>query len=200
MAQRRCAPGTGGDQRVGACSRYDIDSSLIEIEINESSLIEDTQLAQRNLDSLAAAGIMMALDDFGTGFSGLSRLKQFPINTVKIDRSFIRDFRNDTNDPLREQTPGGTGRRRLCRDSESSGRDSAVPCERRPGRVVWRSARIPTDPYVYRGQLCVEVKQIIPNVFLNRVASHSAAVLAPLNVSRFVAVSDRDYQVIRDLY
>lgn len=83
-----------------ALAAHGITPDLIEIELTESSLIEDTELAQRNLDSLAAAGIRMALDDFGTGFSGLSRLKQFPINTVKIDRSFIRDIRNDTNDAV----------------------------------------------------------------------------------------------------
>lgn len=85
---------------MSALAEHGIEPELIEIEITESCLIEDTQLAQRNLDSLAAAGIRMALDDFGTGFSGLSRLKQFPINTVKIDRSFIRDIRNDTNDAV----------------------------------------------------------------------------------------------------
>ncbi|WP_229491509.1 bifunctional diguanylate cyclase/phosphodiesterase [Massilia sp. HP4] len=85
---------------IGALAQHGIAPGLIEIEITESSLIEDAELAQRNLDGLAAAGIRMALDDFGTGFSGLSRLKQFPINTVKIDRSFIRDIRNDTNDAV----------------------------------------------------------------------------------------------------
>ena len=93
------------DEQLGAdfdaaLARHRIGPELIEIEITESSLIEDTELAQRNLDRLAATGIRMALDDFGTGFSGLSRLKQFPIHTVKIDRSFIRDIRNDTNDAV----------------------------------------------------------------------------------------------------
>ena len=84
----------------GALDRHGIAPELIEIEITESSLIEDADTAQRNLDALAAAGIRMALDDFGTGFSGLSRLKQFPIHAVKIDRSFIKDIRNDTNDAV----------------------------------------------------------------------------------------------------
>lgn len=85
---------------IGTLARHGIDASLIEIEITESSLIEDAEVAQRNLDGLADAGIRLALDDFGTGFSGLSRLKQLPIHTVKIDRSFIRDIRNDTNDAV----------------------------------------------------------------------------------------------------
>ncbi|WP_370662091.1 putative bifunctional diguanylate cyclase/phosphodiesterase [Massilia oculi] len=85
---------------LGALALHGIAPGLIEIELTESSLIEDAELAQRNLEALAGAGIRMALDDFGTGFSGLSRLKQFPIHTVKIDRSFIRDIRNDTNDAV----------------------------------------------------------------------------------------------------
>jgi len=88
------------DDFTGALARCGVAPGLIEIELTESSLIEDAELAQRNLDALAGAGIRMALDDFGTGFSGLSRLKQFPIHTVKIDRSFIRDIRNDTNDAV----------------------------------------------------------------------------------------------------
>jgi diguanylate cyclase len=85
---------------TAALARHGIPPELVEIEITESSLIEDTALAQRNLDRLARAGIRMALDDFGTGFSGLSQLMQFPIHAVKIDRSFIRDIRNDTNDAV----------------------------------------------------------------------------------------------------
>jgi len=85
---------------MAALERHGVAPQWVEIEITESSLIEDTQLAQSNLDYLAKAGIKIALDDYGTGFSGLSRLKELPINAVKIDRSFIRDIRNDTNDAL----------------------------------------------------------------------------------------------------
>lgn len=85
---------------MAALERHGVAPALIEIEITESSLIEDTQRAQRNLESLAAIGIKIALDDYGTGFSGLSMLKQLPINAVKVDRSFIRDIRNDTNDAV----------------------------------------------------------------------------------------------------
>ncbi|MCD2515624.1 EAL domain-containing protein [Massilia sp. G4R7] len=85
---------------IATLLEHGIEAALIEIEITESSLIEDTPVAQRNLDELARAGIRLALDDFGTGFSGLSRLKQLPISTVKIDRSFIGDIRNDTNDAV----------------------------------------------------------------------------------------------------
>ncbi|MRX06670.1 EAL domain-containing protein [Pseudoduganella sp. FT25W] len=85
---------------IASLVRHDVNPAWIEIEITESSLIEDTQLARRNLESLAAIGIKIALDDYGTGFSGLSMLKQLPINAVKVDRSFIRDIRNDTDDAV----------------------------------------------------------------------------------------------------
>jgi EAL domain-containing protein (putative c-di-GMP-specific phosphodiesterase class I) len=85
---------------IASLARHAVSPGWIEIEITETSLIEDTQLARRNLESLAGMGIKIALDDYGTGFSGLSMLKQLPINAVKVDRSFIRDIRNDTDDAV----------------------------------------------------------------------------------------------------
>ncbi len=67
-------------------------------------------------------------------------------------------------------------------------------------RVIWRSDAIPTDPFVFRGQLCEGVKDRIRDAFLNRGGPQSAAVLERLNVARFVPVSDRDYQIVREIY
>lgn len=67
-------------------------------------------------------------------------------------------------------------------------------------RVVWRSGPIPTDPFVFRGQLCGELQEKIRAAFFNHSGGQSADVLDKLNVARFVPVSDRDYQIVRELY
>ncbi len=65
---------------------------LLEIEIHESSLIHNIEKTLRILKALKAMGVKIAIDDFGTGYSSLSTLQQFPLDTIKIDRSFIRDL------------------------------------------------------------------------------------------------------------
>lgn len=67
-------------------------------------------------------------------------------------------------------------------------------------RVLWRSAPIPRDPFVYRGQLCGDIKEKIRAVFLGRNAPNQAQLLRNLDASRFVPVQDADYQLIRQLY
>ncbi len=64
-------------------------ADLLELELTESFLVSDTDKAARILHSLRALGVRVALDDFGTGWSSLTYLKSFPVDTLKIDRSFI---------------------------------------------------------------------------------------------------------------
>lgn len=77
---------------------WEVSSSLIEFEITESMVMQDIDLAIKHMDELIKAGFTLSIDDFGTGYSSLSYLKRFPVNSVKIDRSFIQDMHGNKND------------------------------------------------------------------------------------------------------
>jgi diguanylate cyclase (GGDEF)-like protein/PAS domain S-box-containing protein len=70
----------------------------LEIEITESTVMQDPHLAGSTLVALAALGVRLAVDDFGTGYSSLAYLKRFPLDTLKIDATFIRNLPLDGND------------------------------------------------------------------------------------------------------
>ncbi|MFS2157689.1 putative bifunctional diguanylate cyclase/phosphodiesterase [Pseudomonas sp. Pseusp122] len=75
-----------------------LDPSLLELELTEGLLLEATEDTRQQLDSLKKLGLSLAMDDFGTGYSSFSYLKKFPIDVIKIDRSFIRDIPDDQDD------------------------------------------------------------------------------------------------------
>lgn len=70
----------------------DLDPRRLELELTESLLVENTESAVGLLSALKELGVYISIDDFGTGYSSLSYLKQFPVDALKIDRSFIRDL------------------------------------------------------------------------------------------------------------
>jgi diguanylate cyclase (GGDEF)-like protein/PAS domain S-box-containing protein len=75
-----------------------IDPNQLELELTESILIDDLEYTLEVLSKLRAMGVRMAIDDFGTGYSSLNYLKQFPVDTLKIDQSFIRNLPDNSDD------------------------------------------------------------------------------------------------------
>ena len=67
----------------------------LELELTESLTLDDTEATMRIMTDLKAMGVKLSLDDFGTGWSSLGYLKRFPLDRIKIDRSFVRDMMND---------------------------------------------------------------------------------------------------------
>jgi diguanylate cyclase (GGDEF)-like protein len=74
-----------------------LDPKYIELELTESMLVQNTEVAIRRLNALKSLGVKIAIDDFGTGYSSLSYLQQFPFDILKIDRCFIRNVTENTN-------------------------------------------------------------------------------------------------------
>ena len=71
---------------------------LFELEITESMVMQNPDRATRLMDELREIGIRLAIDDFGTGYSSLAYLKQFPVHTLKVDQSFVRDLPHNHDD------------------------------------------------------------------------------------------------------
>ena len=75
-----------------------LEPRYLAFELTESMLMEDVDEMQRSLEALRALGVKLAIDDFGTGHSSLMQLKRFPIDQLKIDRTFVRDTPGDPDD------------------------------------------------------------------------------------------------------
>lgn len=88
-------------QRIkGILRSYEVSPTSLELEITETTLMENPERTIKLLDELYALGLHLAIDDFGTGYSSLSALQQFPISTLKIDQSFVRNIATNPDDEI----------------------------------------------------------------------------------------------------
>jgi diguanylate cyclase (GGDEF)-like protein/PAS domain S-box-containing protein len=74
------------------------DPSFLELELTETFLMQESKATDAVLQALKRLGVKLALDDFGTGYSSLSHMRRFPVDTLKVDRSFVRDLITDAAD------------------------------------------------------------------------------------------------------
>jgi EAL domain-containing protein (putative c-di-GMP-specific phosphodiesterase class I) len=90
-------PGLLGD--IGtALDKSGMAPELLELEITESMVMHNIERAMRVLKAIKSLGVILAIDDFGTGYSSMSLLKKFPIDVLKIDRSFVREITSNSED------------------------------------------------------------------------------------------------------
>ncbi|WP_407661922.1 putative bifunctional diguanylate cyclase/phosphodiesterase [Mycolicibacterium chlorophenolicum] len=83
---------------AGTMAEFDLARGSVCLEITESVVVQDIETTRITLAGLKAAGVQVAIDDFGTGYSALSQLKSLPVDTLKIDRSFVRELGSDPGD------------------------------------------------------------------------------------------------------
>jgi diguanylate cyclase (GGDEF)-like protein/PAS domain S-box-containing protein len=92
------------EQVRDALGRHGVPATMLEIELTESSLMENVERVQGRLAELKALGVSLSLDDFGTGYSSLSYLRQFSLDKLKIDRSFVNDLPESADDAVIART------------------------------------------------------------------------------------------------
>ncbi|MEY2566934.1 MAG: diguanylate cyclase [Actinomycetota bacterium] len=150
ISARQMVPGLV-EQVDEALRREGLAPHRLVLEITETALIDDVDACVELLSSLKALGVVLAIDDFGTGHSSLSYVQQFPVDIIKIDRSFIADI--ETN-PVCAAVAGGIvelahrlGRRALAEGIETAGQLAmlqSMRCDLGQGFHLGRPA--PADP------------------------------------------------------
>jgi diguanylate cyclase (GGDEF)-like protein/PAS domain S-box-containing protein len=99
VSARQLAYGDLAGDVKAALTASGLDPRLLVLELTESSLVQDVDLAAKRLRELRELGVRVAVDDFGTGYSSLSYLRQFPVDVLKIDRSFVKTITDGAEVP-----------------------------------------------------------------------------------------------------
>lgn len=110
LSARQFTEGSLALQVGDVLRRHGLTPGSIELELTESVLLQDVDETMQTLKALKKLGVAIAVDDFGTGYSSLNYLKDFPIDTLKIDRSFIQAMHEDSRDTLLAQAIVAMGR------------------------------------------------------------------------------------------
>jgi EAL domain-containing protein (putative c-di-GMP-specific phosphodiesterase class I) len=100
VSSRQLSRGNLVESVAAALRTAQLEPRFLEIELTEGTLGDDTELARRTLERLRELGVNVSIDDFGTGYSSLSYLQHFPIDKLKIDKSFVKDVSNDQTSAL----------------------------------------------------------------------------------------------------
>lgn len=98
LSMRQLRDGSFFDIICGSLDKYAINSANLELELTESAVNTNEDHVNEQLNKLRELGVQLALDDFGTGYSSLTRLKRYPIDCLKIDRSFVHGLDSDAGD------------------------------------------------------------------------------------------------------
>ncbi|MEJ1296149.1 MAG: EAL domain-containing protein [Candidatus Sedimenticola sp. (ex Thyasira tokunagai)] len=98
LSSRQLVLGLEVDEIKQILDKAGLDPSELNLEITESLMMEGTDSTLEWLEEVRALGVELSIDDFGTGYSSLSYLKRFPMNTLKIDREFVRELPNNYED------------------------------------------------------------------------------------------------------
>ena len=140
------APGELHPRFRSVFRKHGVSPTSFELEITETTLMADSKRTLHLLDELYAMGLHLSIDDFGTGYSSLSALQQFPIGTLKIDQSFVRDVDDDESDATIVRTIIEMGRSLkmnvIAEGVESAGHlrlPAPSPLRLRPGQAVRRA-------------------------------------------------------------
>ena len=98
LSPRQLAESTLTDEFAEILRRSKVDPNMIWLEITESTLMRDAETAVVTLGKLRALGVHLSVDDFGTGYSSMTYLKRFPVEALKVDRSFVDGLGEESGD------------------------------------------------------------------------------------------------------